>query len=118
MALTAPLRISWKVKKGDTVLALTGKDRGRKGKVLAVYPAAGRVLVEGMNIVKKHIRPRRAGEKGQRVEVPAPMPIPRVMLVCSSCGKATRVGLKRVALEGETKARRQRVCKKCAAVIA
>lgn len=101
-----------KVKKGDMVLVLVGKDRGKTGKVLAAIPAKARVLVEGRNIVKKHVRPRKAGEKGQRIEVPAPMPVSRVMVICPSCGKATRVGMKR-----ERGEQRQRMCKKCQSVI-
>jgi large subunit ribosomal protein L24 len=105
----------FKIKKNDSVLVQVGKDRGKTGKVLAMFPRDGRVLVEGLNIVRKHIRPRRSGEKGQRVEVPSPMPIARVMLMCPSCGKATRVGIRRTA--GETGTTRERVCKKCSAVI-
>lgn len=97
-----------KIKKGDTVLVQVGKDRGKTGKVLTVLPKEGRLVVEGANIVKKHVRPRRAGEKGQRVEIPAPMPFARVLLVCPACGKATRVGIHRSA-EGV----RERRCKKC-----
>jgi large subunit ribosomal protein L24 len=102
-----------KVKKGDTVLVLIGKDRGKTGKILAALPREGRIVVEGRNIVKKHVRPRRAGEKGQRVEVPAPMPVSRVQLLCPSCGKPTRVGIQRTA-DGV----RQRQCKKCKATFA
>lgn len=102
-----------KIKKGDTVLVQVGKDRGKTGKVLAVFPRERRLIVEGRNIVKKHVRPRRAGEKGQRIEVPAPMPVARVMLVCPSCGKATRVGIRR-----PESGPRQRQCKKCQATFA
>ncbi len=105
--------IKLKIKKGDTVLVQVGKDRGKTGKVLAVFPREGRLIVEGRNIVKKHVRPRRAGEKGQRILVPAPMPVARVMLLCPSCGKATRVGIQRPA-DGT----RQRQCKKCQATFA
>lgn len=105
--------IKMKVRKGDMVLVQVGKDRGKSGKVLAVFPREGRLIVEGRNIVKKHVRPRRAGEKGQRIEVPAPMPVARVMLLCPSCGKATRVGIQRPA--GGS---RQRQCKKCRATFA
>ena len=101
-----------KVKTGDSVLIRVGKDRGKTGKVLRVFPREGRLLVEGRNLVKKHVRPRRAGEKGQRIEVPSPMPVARVMLVCPSCQKATRVAVQRTP-EG----RRERHCKKCQAVI-
>lgn len=103
--------VKMKIKTGDTVLVRIGKDRGKTGKVLAVFPAARRVVVEGRNIVKRHVRPRRGGEKGQRVEAPAPMPVHRVMLVCPSCQKATRIGIRR------TSDRRERVCKKCGNVI-
>ena len=101
-----------KVKTGDTVLVQVGKDRGKTGKVLRVFPKVGRLIVEGRNIVKKHVRPRRAGEKGQRVEVPAPMPVSRVMIVCQSCQKATRISVQRT-----TEGRRERHCKKCQAII-
>lgn len=101
-----------KIKKGDSVLVLVGKDRGKTGKVIAMLPTEGRLIVEGRNVVKKHVRPRRAGEKGQRIEAPSPMPIARVMLLCPSCQKATRVAIRRPA-QGP----RERVCKKCQAVI-
>lgn len=101
-----------KVKTGDTVLIHVGKDRGKTGKVLRVFPKEGRLLVEGRNIVKKHVRPRRAGEKGQRVEVPSPMPVARVMLICSQCQKATRVAIRRTP-DGK----RERQCKKCQAIL-
>lgn len=101
-----------KIKSGDMVLIHVGKDRGKTGKVLRVFPRERRLIVEGRNIVKKHVRPRRAGEKGQRVEVPAPMPVARVMLVCPSCQKAMRVVVRR-SPEGV----RERVCRKCHAVI-
>lgn len=107
----------WKVKKGDTVLVRAGKDKGNRGKVLVMFPKEGKLVVEGANLVKKHIRPRRAGEKGQVVEVPAPMPVARAMVVCPSCSKPTRVGIRRTDSEGG-KSSRERICKKCSAVIA
>jgi len=106
-----------KIKKGDTVKMLAGKDRDKTGKVLVVFPKEGRLVVEGVNIVKKHIRPRKAGEKGQTVEVPSKVPVSRTMLVCPTCNKATRVGLKRTVGE-DRKSTCDRVCKKCSAVIA
>ena len=96
-----------KIHKGDTVLIITGKDKGRKGKVIQALPREERIIVEGINIKKKHIKPRRAGEKGQIVEIPAPLPVSNVKLLCKKCGKATRVGYK---IEGEKK---YRICKKC-----
>lgn len=96
-----------KIKKGDNVLIITGKDRLRKGKVLSVLMKKGRLVVEGLNLVKRHRRPRREGEKGQVVEVPMAIDISNVKLVCPKCGRPTRVGYKIV---GEKK---MRVCKRC-----
>jgi len=100
-----------KIKKNDTVKMLGGKDRGKTGKVLRVVPEEGKVIVENLNLVKKHNRPRREGEKGQRVEVPRKVSVSSVALVCPKCGKATRVGY---SISGEHKTR---VCKKCKAEI-
>lgn len=100
-----------RIKRNDTVRILRGKDRGKKGIVTAVLPRPGRVVVEGMGMVKKHVRARRSGEKGQRVSVAAPLRIANVQLVCPQCKKGTRVGISR---EGGS---RQRVCKACQAVI-
>lgn len=103
--------IKTKIRRGDTVRVQTGKDRGKVARVMMVLPRAGRVLVEGVNMVKKHVRARRAGEKGQRVSVAAPIHLSNVQVVCPTCKKATRIGLKYEGTE------RQRVCKKCQAVI-
>ncbi len=89
-----------------------GKDRGKTGKVIQVFPARGLVVVEGANQLTKHMKPRRAGEKGQKIQFSAPLPASRVALVCKSCNKATRVGFK---LTGETKVR---VCKSCGQEVA
>jgi len=96
-----------KIKKGDQVLVISGKYRGKKGKVIRALPKKEKIVVEGVNIVKKHVRPRRAGEKGQIVQMPAPLHVSNVKLICSHCKKATRVGYK---IEGEKK---YRICKKC-----
>lgn len=96
-----------KIKKDDNVLIISGKDRGRTAKVLQSLPKQGRVVLEGMNIRKKHRRPRREGEKGQVVEIPGPIDVSNVKLLCPKCGKPTRVGYKR---EAEKK---YRVCRKC-----
>ena len=96
-----------KIKKGDNVLVAAGKDKGRTGKVMRVLPRELKILVEGINLKKKHAKPKRQGEKGQVVEIPAPMDASNVKLICPKCGKATRVGYK---IEGGNK---QRVCKKC-----
>lgn len=96
-----------KIKKGDTVRVLRGKDRGKSGKVLAAFPQTGKLMVEGINMVKKHVRARRAGEKGQRVTVAAPVTVANVQVVCPQCKKGTRVGIRR---EGDSLVR---VCKHC-----
>lgn len=100
-----------KIRKGDTVRILSGKDRGKSGSVMAVLPRNGRVLVEGINMMMKHIRPKRAGEKGQRVSIAAPLHISNVQILCPSCKKSSRIGITR------EDSKRQRVCKKCKTVI-
>ena len=90
---------------------LLGKDRGKSATVVAVFPKRDQVIVEGLNMVYKHVRPRRAGEKGQRVQVAAPMNVSNVQVVCPSCKKGTRIGYR---IDGEDKLR---VCKQCEATI-
>ncbi len=96
-----------KIKKGDRVLIISGKYRGKTGKVLAVFPKEKRVLVEGINLAKKHQKPRREGEKGQVIEMPRPIDVSNLKLICPKCGKATRVGYR---IEGK---RKYRICKRC-----
>jgi large subunit ribosomal protein L24 len=96
-----------KIKKGDIVKMLSGKDRGKTGKVLRVISSEKKITVENLNIIKKHKRPRREGEKGQRVEIPRSVNISNVALICPKCGKATRVGFR---ISGDIKSR---FCKKC-----
>ena len=85
------------VKKGDTVIVLSGKDKGKKGKVLAVSPAEQKVIVEGLNMVTKHVKPRRMGEPGGIVKAEGAMYASKVQLVCPRCGKPTRIGHKILA---------------------
>jgi large subunit ribosomal protein L24 len=96
-----------KVKKGDSVLITAGKDKGRTGKIMKSFPKELKILVEGINLKKKHVRPKREGEKGQVVEIPAAMDISNVKLICPKCGKATRVGY---TIDKDVK---KRICKKC-----
>lgn len=96
-----------RIKKGDTVLIISGKDRGRKGRVLKTFPKEGKVLVEGINLRKKHVRPKRTGEKGQIITLPAPINVSNLKLICSKCGKASRVGYKII------EKKKYRICKKC-----
>lgn len=96
-----------KIKKNDTVKMLSGKDADKTGKILSVLASEKKVVVEGLNLMKKHVRPKREGDKGQRVEIPRKIDVSKVMLVCPKCSKPTRVAYK---IEGEKKVR---VCKKC-----
>ena len=100
-----------KIKTGDTVKIIAGKDRGKTGKVTHVLAEEGRVVVEGINVAKKHSKPRKQGQKGQIVRMPMPVHASNAMVVCPSCGKPTRVGSKK------TGAKRARSCKRCGAEI-
>ena len=82
------------VKTGDTVVILSGKDRGKKGKVMQVSPKEGKVIVEGIHIVKKHLKPRKMGDPGGIVQAEGALYASKVMVVCPKCGKPTRVGHK------------------------
>ena len=99
------------VKVNDTVLVLTGKYKGKQGKVLAAFPKTGKVAVEGVNIVQKHEKARKANETSRIVSEEAPIDVSNVEVVCDKCGKATRVGH---SVEGGKKIR---VCKKCGATL-
>jgi len=96
-----------KIKKGDTVLIISGKYRAKKGKVIKVLPKSNKITVQGVNLMKKHIKPKREGEKGQIVEVAAPFDASNVKVICPKCGQPTRIGYK---IE---KNRKYRFCKKC-----
>ena len=96
-----------KIRKGDIVLIVSGKDRGKKGKVLEVFPRDDRAVIEGANLRKKHVKPKRSGQKGQIIEMPFPIHISNLKLICQKCGKPTRVGSK------TEEKRKFRVCKKC-----
>ena len=96
------------VKTGDTVIVLSGKDKGKKGKVMAVSPKEGKVIVEKVNIVSKHIKPRRMGEPGGIIKAEGAMYASKVQVICPRCKKPTRVGHK--IYEDGTKSR---ICVKC-----
>ena len=95
------------IKKGDNVIMLTGKDRGKTGKILATVPAVNRVVVEGLNTIKRHQRARKQGQKGQIIIKERAIDSSNVQLVCPQCGKATRIGHR---VEGDSKLR---ICKQC-----
>ncbi|MDP2656481.1 MAG: 50S ribosomal protein L24 [bacterium] len=101
-----------KIKKNDTIKVLAGKDRGKTGKVLRVFPEQEKIVVEGINVLAKHVRPAKKGERGQKVYFPARMAVSNGMLVCPSCGKPTRVGYAVSHGEG-AQTRKERLCKKC-----
>ncbi len=103
--------MSMNVKKNDTVVVLSGKDKGKQGKVLSVDPKAGKVVVEKINMVSRHQKPRKQGEEGGIIQKEAPLYACKVMAVCPKCNKATRVAHK---VEGGKKVR---VCKHCGAEI-
>lgn len=100
------------LKKGDNVKVIAGKDRGKSGKITQSFPNLDKVVVEGANVMKKHLRVRRQGDKGQIVEFSSPLTASNVMLICPKCGKPVRIGYKVLTLDGG-KTKKVRTCKKC-----
>lgn len=96
-----------KIKKGDKIRVITGKDKGREGVIERVYRKSKKVLVQGINLFKRHLKKSEQAPQGGIVNIPRPILISKVMLVCPKCGKTTRVGFK---LE---KNKKFRICKKC-----
>lgn len=101
-----------RVKKEDTVLVIAGKEKGKKGRVLSVLPSEEKVIIEKVNIIKRHMKPSRKYTQGGIIEKEAPIHISNVMLLCPKCNKPTRIGNR--LLESGKKVR---VCKKCQEVI-
>jgi len=101
-----------KIRKNDTVLVIAGKDKGKKGKVRFAYPKKGRLLVEGINFIKKHSRARGAVRQAGIIEREAPISVSNVMLLCDKCNHPARVGFRFLA-DG----RKVRVCRSCGEVI-
>ena len=100
-----------KIKKGDTIVMTKGKDRGKKAKIIQARPKDSKVVIDGLNLVKKHTRPKKQGEKGQVIVIPRAVPVSNVKLVCPKCSQLTRVGYS--IIEG----RKSRACKKCKSLI-
>ncbi len=100
-----------KIKTNDNVKVLSGKDAGKTGKVIQVFPKEEKVVVEGVNIMKKNMKANKKGEKGQKIELAGPFHISKVALVCPRCNKETRVGYK---MDGADK---KRICRKCKELI-
>ncbi len=106
-------RLQTPIRKNDNVVVITGKDRGKRGRVLQLVPAKNRLIVEGVNIVKRHTRPNpRQNVKGGVVEREAPLHASNVQIICPECGAPTRIG-KRLLGDG----RKVRICRKCDGVV-
>ena len=106
------MAVTLKIRKGDEVVVLAGKDRGKRGRVQEVNPTGGTVIVAGVNIAKRHTKPNPSkNSKGGIIEQPMPLAFGKVMVICPHCGKPTRVGHQ---TDGETK---ERVCKRCGEAI-
>ena len=104
------------VKKGDTVLVVSGKDRGVKGRVISASPDTNRVLVEGANRIKKHTKvtqSARGSQQGGIVTTEAPVHVSNVQVICPTCGKATRIGHRRSEADDNGKTHSVRICKRC-----
>lgn len=102
-----------KIRKGDRVRVLTGKDRGKEGEVMRALPHDRKVIIDGVNVAKKHQRPTRSTQQGGIIDKDMPIPVANVALVCPACGKATRVGYK-----FDKAGQKVRVCHKCEGEIA
>lgn len=101
-----------KIRIKDTVKIITGSNAGKTGKVLQVFPKLGKASVEGINLLVKNMKPRRKGEKGQRINFPSPVALANLALICPKCGRGTRVGYKQL-----TDQKKYRHCKKCGETI-
>ena len=99
------------IKKGDNVVVLTGKDKGKKAAVIKACPADNKVVLEGLNMVTKHVKPRSANQPGGKIEQPAAIDVSNVMLVCPECGKATKIA------HEKQDGKNVRKCKKCGAIL-
>ena len=105
-----------RIRKADNVAIITGKDRGKTGKVTKVFPLLGKVVVEGVNLRKKHVRPRKQGQKGQIVQLPGLINISNVALICPACGQKTKISFKfkeTGSVQNKKSRAKTRFCKKC-----
>ena len=101
-----------KIKKGDTVMVTTGRERGKTGKVLSIHLNDGKVIVEKLNVIKRHTKPNQKVKQGGIIEREAPLALANVMFLCGNCSKPARLGVKQL-----NDGRRVRICKKCQEVI-
>lgn len=100
-----------KIRTGDKVIICAGKDKGKTGKVIQIFTRLDKVVVEGANILKKHLRSRKEGQKGQVIELPAPLDASNVLLFCERCTQGVKVGFRQEA------DKKVRICKKCKEII-
>lgn len=100
-----------KIKRGDQIIVTIGKDKGSKGKVEKVFPKSNQLLVMGVNVYKRHTKPRGEGKPGGIIDLVKPLSVAKVALICPKCGQKTRVGYQ-IAKEGK-----ERICLKCKAII-
>ncbi len=105
--------MSRKIKVNDRVIVLIGKDKGKKGQVTQILPSINKAVVEGVNIMYKHLKPKKRGEKGQRIQFNGPLHLSNLALICPQCQKVARSGLKL----SENSKNKVRFCKKCQEVI-
>ena len=98
----------FRVRRNDQAMVISGKDRGKKGKVLRIFPERGRVTLEGLNVVKKHVKKSQANPQGAILSKESPLPLDRVMPVCPRCNRGVRVGFKLLADGTKT-----RICRQC-----
>ncbi|HEY4519110.1 MAG TPA: 50S ribosomal protein L24 [Candidatus Paceibacterota bacterium] len=96
-----------KIKKGDNVIVTAGKDRGREGKIIRVLPKENKVVIEGLNLLKRRLRPKKSGEKGQTAQIAYPLAAAKVMVKCGRCGRGTRIGYQLAAKK------KIRICRRC-----
>ena len=99
-----------KIKKKDKVIVTAGKDKGKTAVVDKIFPRKGVVLLAGTNLYKKHLKPRGEGKPGGIVEIPRPLPIANIALICPKCGQPTRIGYQ---FSGKQKKEKLRICRKC-----
>lgn len=103
-----------KIKKGDNVIVIGGKDKGKQGKVIRAFPREQLIVIENINLKKKHQRSKTGGKKGEKIETPRPLSVSSVMLICKNCGKPIRIGYKILDDSPAGKVGKKiRVCKKC-----
>ncbi len=101
-----------KIRKNDTVRVIAGKDKGKSGKIITVFPDKGRALVQGINFIKKHAKRTREDQQGGIIQMESPMSVSNLMVVCQKCNKTTRIGFSTL-----TDGTKTRICKKCKELI-